>query len=186
MKKITSLVLGFLVLGLLCACASPPAASPDSQKQLLDADALAQGGLASDSPAGAEGDAGAVSDVVTNFGQALKSVSLLSPDAADEMAQNYGDFVTPELLEKWQADPDNAPGRLTSSPWPDRIEIDSTDRLSDDQYEVAGKIIELTSVEVENGAAAARRAVTLTVTRSGDQWLISDVALGDYLPDPDA
>ena len=56
--------------------------------------------------------------------------------------KNYGDYITPELLAKWQGDPQNAPGRMTSSPWPDRIEISNIERQPDGSYIANGKIIE--------------------------------------------
>ena len=53
---------------------------------------------------------------VTNFGQTLKNVSLLSPTVAEDIEINYKDFLDQFLLTQWQADPLSALGRLTSSP----------------------------------------------------------------------
>ena len=41
----------------------------------------------------------------------------------------------------------------------------------------------MTSVENENGGIAAKRAITLDVKYSNDEWLIDDVTLGDYETD---
>lgn len=79
------------------------------------------------------------------------------------MQENYGDYVSPALLAKWLNDPLNAPGRLTSSPWPDRIEILSIEPLSEYAYEVEGEIIEITSVEKASGGVAAKRPITFVV-----------------------
>ena len=124
-----------------------------------------------------------VSNLVTQFGQKLKSVSLLAP--ADivkaSMQENYGDLVTPELLEKWQSDPQHAPGRLVSSPWPDRIEISSVKKVADGVYEVQGEIIEVTSAEQQSGKAAAKRPIALTVKKVSDGWRIGSVTMGPYV-----
>jgi len=124
----------------------------------------------------------AVTDLVKSFGDRLKSVSLLAPKdtVVKSIEENYGNLVTPELLEKWKADPQNAPGRLTSSPWPERIDIKSVKRLNSDAYEVQGEVIEVTSVEVEKGGAAASRPITLGIKRVEGRWLIDSVTLGEY------
>ncbi|MBP1743818.1 MAG: hypothetical protein H6Q58_796 [Firmicutes bacterium] len=124
----------------------------------------------------------AVVSVVEGFGQKLKQVSLLASSADLEKSMNeiYGDIVTPELLEKFLSDPVNAPGRLASSPWPDRIEIASVEKTSEGVYKVEGTIIEITSTEQGSGEAAAKRPVTLEVKKAVGKWLISSVLMGDY------
>ncbi len=128
------------------------------------------------------GDKAAVTSLVENFGKQLQKVSLLAPKARVEesMQENYGDFVSLELLQKWASDPQNAPGRLTSSPWPDRIEIKTIDKMSEQAYEVKGDIIEITSTEKVKGGIAAKRPITLIVKKTGDRWLIAAVTLGSY------
>ena len=123
----------------------------------------------------------AVRDLIEGFGRQLQNVSLLAPqkEAAAAMQEHYADYVAPELLEKWQSDPSSAPGREVSSPWPDRIEIRSLERLAGDSYEVQGDIIEVTSAE-SSGEAAAKRPITLSVQRIGKRWMIVDVTLGEY------
>lgn len=137
----------------------------------------------SSSSAGVEDNMITVIKLIENFGKNLQLVSLLSDDVETSMKENYSEYVDSELLLKWQADPQNAPGRLVSSAWPDHIEITSIDKRSDESYHVEGYIIEVTSVEVENGRAAAKRSITLDVKYSNDQWLIDDVTLGDYETD---
>ena len=120
-----------------------------------------------------------VRSAVTAFGQKLQMVSLTAPpeQARQQMQENYGELVTPELLAQWQNQPDSAPGRKVSSPWPDRIEIMSVEK-TDGKYAVKGEIIEITSVEKTSGGAAARQSIDLTLTKSGDRWLIDSVVLG--------
>lgn len=124
----------------------------------------------------------AVESLVENFGKKLQMVSLLAPAdvVTKSMQENYGDLASPELLAKWQSDPQNAPGRMVSSPWPDRIEIIDAKKISKDTYEVKGQIIEITSVEQASGEAAAKRPITLIVKKKENRWVIDDVTLGAY------
>src|SRR5690606_35621366 len=87
----------------------------------------------------------AVADLVETFGGKLQLVSLQAPEdiVSRSIQENYGEYVSSELLEKWLKDPETAPGRRLSSPWPDRIEIQSIDNLADNAYEVKGEIIEI-------------------------------------------
>jgi len=125
----------------------------------------------------------AVTNLVEAFGQALQTVSLQSPAAllSANLQESYGDYVSPELLAEWQNDSSQAPGRLSSSPWPDRIEILHIEKQSESMYVINGNIIEVTSVEVINGGAAARQPITLTVAKTAERWLIEDVTLGAYV-----
>ena len=119
-------------------------------------------------------DEAAVNRVVEDFGRKLQLVSLLAPEDVLEksMQEHYGGFVSPGLLEQWLKDPVNAPGRFTSSPWPDRIEIFSTDKISEGAYEVKGEIIEIAN---ENDEIVAKRPITLVVEKIDGKWLINNV-----------
>lgn len=123
-----------------------------------------------------------VRTLVSSFGQALKMVSLLAPPetVAADMEKYYAEYVTPELLQKWQGDPEQAPGRVSSSPWPERIDILSVEEISDTEYTVNGEVVEVTSVELTQGGIAAKRPVTLTVQKPEDRFLISDAVFGEY------
>lgn len=129
-----------------------------------------------------ESDEATVESLVKEFGSRIQMVALLGPEdqLRQSMEENYGDFVSLRLLQKWQGEPETALGRLTSSPWPDRIEITSTARLSDDEYEVNGNMIEITSAEKESGGIAAQRPISLIVKKMEDRWLIDDVEVEDY------
>jgi hypothetical protein len=124
----------------------------------------------------------AVIRLVQDFGKKLQMVSLLAPADVLEnsLQEHFGEFVAPELLARWKAAPEEAPGRTVSSPWPDRIEVLSAERLPDGSYRVQGEIIEITSAEQSKDEAAAKRSVTLEVKLAENRWLISDVKLGDY------
>ncbi len=77
------------------------------------------------SPSTGERDQAAVASLIEAFGGKLQAVSLqASKDVVKKSIQeNYGDLVSPALLAQWVSNPSNAPGRVTSSPWPERIEI---------------------------------------------------------------
>ena len=122
--------------------------------------------------------------LVEDFGGRLKNVSLLAQqvELADTMQREYGDLVTPVLITTWLADPKNAPGRLTSSPWPDRIDIESV-REAGGEYRIEGQIIEVTSEGGGIGEApteAARRPITLSVADTASGLRITAVTLGAY------
>lgn len=129
-----------------------------------------------------EADKKAVASLVENFGKKLQMVSLLAPpDIVNKsMQDNYGSLVTSALLEKWQNDPQNAPGRMVSSPWPDRIKILTNEKSAEGVYEVKGEIIEITSAEQSSGGVAAKRPITLNVKKIENNWLIDNVTLGPY------
>ena len=118
-----------------------------------------------------------VRKLVETFGSRLQNVSLLGPeeDLKKSMQENYQELVKPELIEKWLDDPLNAPGRLTSSPWPDRIEISSLQQKSEIVYAMTGEIIEITSGD----AMANRIPIELLVEKIGEKWLISEIVMTD-------
>lgn len=121
--------------------------------------------------------------LVEAFGKTLQKVSLSAPKdvVGTSIEENYSGYVTPELLQKWQADPQSAPGHVVSSPWPDRIDILRMEKVDKNQYTVYGEIIEITSVELVNGGAAAKRPATIDVQKVNDRWLISGVTIGEYM-----
>jgi hypothetical protein len=117
-----------------------------------------------------------IRDLVANFGKRLQTVSLLAPDAAQEIEDQYSEFVSSDLLEMWMNDVSKAPGRLVSSPWPDRIEITTLSKEDSDRYEITGYVIEVTSTEVINGGAAARVPVHVVVQKDQGRWYIAEYA----------
>jgi hypothetical protein len=118
---------------------------------------------------------------VENFGKSLQRVTLQAPrDVAVKMIEeHYSEYATPELLALWQSDLQYAPGRVVSSPWPERIEITGIKSVRPEEYIISGEIIMVTSTEMVNGGAAARQPVTLRVTKQDDRWLISGVTIAE-------
>jgi len=117
-----------------------------------------------------------IRDLVESFGKTLQTVSLLSPDAAKEIDKRYAEFVSPTLREKWLSDVSKAPGRTVSSPWPDRIEISTLAKEGSDKYVITGFVIEVTSMEVVNGGAAAKVPIRVVVQKDQGHWLITEYA----------
>ena len=129
----------------------------------------------------ADSDEAAVMKLVSDFGSKLKNVSLLAPAEAvkNSLQENYGGLASPALLAKWQNDPDNAPGRAASSPWPERIDITVVEKLSDSSYEIKGEIITMTSVEMVNGGVAGKKPVILEAEKIDNRWLITSYEYED-------
>jgi len=124
----------------------------------------------------ASGEEETVGYLVESFGKCFQEVSLQSPNAAQAIRKQYAGFVTPELLKTWENYPSRAPGRVVSSPWPDHIEITALVKGGVDKYTVNGFVIEVTSVELANGGAAARIPVRIVVEKQMGRWLISEYA----------
>ncbi len=111
---------------------------------------------------------GDVRTTVAGFGNQLNSVSLLSPRVSEEIQRAYRPYVTPELLTGWIADPSTAPGRGSSSPWPDHIEVDSVTLREDGSYEVMGRVM----LRASDGDAGII-PVALTVASIEGSYLIT-------------
>lgn len=112
-----------------------------------------------------------VSSLVTSFGKQLQKVSLLAPNASSTMATVYGSYVSPQLLAQWQKHPESAPGKATSSPWPDRIEIISITPQGSG-FIVNGNVILVTSAEAMHGGAAGSIPVVILVINQNGKWQI--------------
>lgn len=115
-----------------------------------------------------------IRQLVESFGKRLQNVSLLSPNAGQELERQYSEYVSTALLETWSTDVAAAPGRMVSSPWPDRIELDALEKIGVDKYVVTGSIIEVTSTEVAGGEAANRIPVHIVVEKTQGRWLITE------------
>ncbi|HET8581173.1 MAG TPA: hypothetical protein VFL98_01755 [Candidatus Paceibacterota bacterium] len=118
--------------------------------------------------------AAGVRSTVEGFGYSLSSVPLLTSDKelARSMQEAYGIYVAPELIAAWQQDPAEAPGRLTSSPWPDHIAIGSISPNGDGTYSVSAAVIEK-SEATKGSSIYASYPVELTVSDTDAGWRIS-------------
>lgn len=124
----------------------------------------------------------AIRQVVNDFGRQLKNISLSAPEeqVREDMEKYYGDLVVYETIKKWFKNPLEAPGRLTSSPWPEKIEINSVSKETEEKYLVKGRIIEITSIEESEGGKAAERSIDIYLAKFDGTWLITGISLGDY------
>jgi hypothetical protein len=118
--------------------------------------------------------------VVNEFGSRLKNVSLLSPEKIlkESIRNNYGELITPELLSDWENDPSLVPGRVVSSPWPEKIEIYDL-AISPDTISVGGSVVEATSAEPA-GDERLKRPIDIKLSKVDGKWLISGVQIGEY------
>jgi len=113
-------------------------------------------------------DKGVARSTAQDFGKQLQKVSLLERDASSTIASFYGPYVTPELLAIWQQKPSKAPGRPTSSPWPDHIDIVKITPQGE-SYIVEGDIILMTST----GEVGKIPVVMQLVRGESGKWLIA-------------
>ena len=124
-------------------------------------------------------DSTAAREVVLRFGERLQRVSLLAPDSLlrASIRSEYGAFVSPALLESWLARPLNAPGRLTSSPWPAAIEISGASAAPSDgmpQIVYVGNIVERTS-GTPPGESSGKKPIRITLVRGSQGWRIAQL-----------
>ena len=138
----------------------------------------------------AQDEEAAARSVVTEFGTKLKNVSLLADGAivADAIQREYGPYVDAALLTEWRNDPSLAPGRETSSPWPERIETTRVQYEAGPRYVFEGYIIEVTNEGGgigESATEASRRPITVAVERRDGLWKITMLKLGANPSDGD-
>lgn len=163
MKKIGCLILALAFCALAAGCRSAPASAEGQEPSVSSGETQET----------------AVRNLVTEFGGQLQKVSLLAAKEtiASDLQKYYGEYVSPSLLKEWQADPSSAPGRLTSSPWPDEIKILSLQKQAEDAYDVTGEIVEKTSADVSGGQSAGKQGIQLSVQKIGGRWMIVGVTL---------
>ena len=113
--------------------------------------------------------------VVAEFGKRLREVSVLAPKqmAAAAMDRAYSTYVAAELLATWKSDPEKAPGKRTSSPSPERIDISTIKASGRHALVVTGKVILLTAKERRDGGVFAANPVTMTIAKRQGKWLIT-------------
>jgi len=88
-----------------------------------------------------------ITTLLNNFADTFTKVVLIDPEdqVISEIKQYYSPYLTDNLLAKWEFDPSEALGRVTSSPWPDQIEIISMDKLDEQTVKVKGYILWVSS-----------------------------------------
>lgn len=122
-----------------------------------------------------------VRTVVEAFGKSLKQVSLTAePQVASKAITNiYAPYLTSTLLNSWALEPDLALGKVTSSPWPERIEITQMTKSTDTEYHVMGNVIQVTSDTLNQEHGASQDPIDLIVQKVHSEWLINEAKLLD-------
>jgi hypothetical protein len=117
----------------------------------------------------------AVKTVVTEFGKRLRMVAIMAPKemVTKAMDEQYSTLVSADLLAHWKNNPEKAPGKRTSSPSPERIDISSIEAKGHDTYVVKGKVILLTAQERRDGGIFQANPVTMTVEQRPGKWVIT-------------
>lgn len=114
----------------------------------------------------------AASSTVAAFGAEEQQVSLLAPDASTTIATDYGRYVDPTLLAQWEANPQSAPGRVASSPWPASIVVGSITQ-TDTGYQVQGTLVLQSSATVGNGGYDEEDPLLIDLQDENGVWMIS-------------
>lgn len=111
--------------------------------------------------------------LITEFGTKLKNVPLLGDDASVTKAieENYAPYVTPDVLNDWKTNHAHAPGRLTSSPWPERLTVAAMVPQGSGRI-INGEVILVTSEEKAGESADTVPYVALVVQIDGE-WKIA-------------
>lgn len=120
--------------------------------------------------------------MVTEFGTKLQMVPLLAPTAQRKAAMElyYAPYVALELLAAWAPEASvTALGRYSSSPWPERIEIVSVQKVSPTTYQVEGNVIEVATYASSTPVAAVY-PVGLTIKKEGPNYRITAARKGAY------
>ncbi|MFZ2414102.1 MAG: hypothetical protein WAW16_07780 [Candidatus Cryosericum sp.] len=127
-----------------------------------------------------DADINAIYQVVGEFGARLKDVDI---DASDQdiitaVDYNLKQFITNQLYQAFVQDKIRIPGRYPSSPWPERIEINSVQMLDSASCTVHGSQVMMTDDTVAHGGNAGKTPITLTLKKVNGIWLIDDVVGG--------
>ena len=124
-----------------------------------------------------------IRELVETFGSHMQHIPLLGTqeEITQAMEEHYGPLVTSpvliaELVADALEDPTQVPGRLTSSPFPHRIRITTTEDLSRYTTRVTGEVEEVTS----DGTIVHTQPITLLVEKRrdrGNRWFIAHITL---------
>jgi len=118
-----------------------------------------------------------ITELIDNFGHELTNVTMIDPEnvVAEQIKEHYTPYLTPNLLSKWVFDPSLAMGRTTSSPWPDRIEVDSMEKVDNDRIKVQGYVVWV--------ASGGQNGLEVTATVPALFFVKKDFSTGKFLID---
>ncbi len=89
---------------------------------------------------------------------------------------NLKQLITDRLYQVIKNDPSTVPGKPVSGPYPDRIQIDSLQKIDDTSYTVKGNMNMVTS----DASSASVKGITLTVKSVNGTWLVDDVVVETF------
>lgn len=115
-----------------------------------------------------------VRSLVYGFGDQLRMVPLLgeAETVSKDMDTYYAFYVRPDLLTTWKSQPRTAPGRLTSSPFPDRVEIQSLALNADGTYTVNATVVSKAN-GTGTSTPSTETPVRIVAAQGPDGWQIS-------------
>lgn len=118
-----------------------------------------------------------ITELIDNFGHELTNVTMIDPEnvVAEQIKEHYTPYLTSNLLSKWVFDPSLAMGRRTSSPWPDRIEVDSMEKVDSDRIKVQGYVVWV--------ASGGQDGLEVTATVPAVFFVKKDSSTGKFLID---
>ncbi len=111
-----------------------------------------------------------ITNLVEGFGKKLVSVDKVMPDkdVAKSIKENYSPFLADNLILEWTFDPSKALGRVVSSPWPDRIQILSMEKLDAYTVKVKGYVVLVASGGVNTLEVTEKVPVVLILRKDPD------------------
>ena len=124
-----------------------------------------------------------ITTLIENFGSKLKEVYVSDPKeiASGRIKEFYAPFLTPNLLLNWMDNPSLAPGRIVSSPWPERIEIISMEKLDVHTIKVKGYVVNVASGGENKLEITNKNPIVLIVKDSEkNTWLIDSAWSNEY------
>ena len=125
-------------------------------------------------------DINAIYQVVGEFGARLKDVVITTSDQNVITAVDFNlkQLITDRPYQVFVQDKIRIPGRYVSSPWPERIEINSIQMLDSGSYTVNGSQVVMTDDTVAHSGNAGETPITLTLRKVNGIWLVDDVIGG--------
>jgi len=154
-------LVGLVVAGLILSSKMPESLSPEEKQE--------------------------VTNLVESFGKTIVKVDKASPneEIAKSVKENYRPFLWDKLLWDWTFSPEKALGRVCSSPWPDRIEILSIEKIDEYDVKVKGNVIWVTSGGENKLEVSEKVPVVLMLRKDSDpsssqKFLIDRVYSNEY------
>lgn len=106
------------------------------------------------------------------LGQKMDLVYTKAADFKNQVQVQYADYITPTLINEWQANPGMALAKTSIDTYPDRIEIQSVVKKSDTMYVAQATVIE---VDLQSSEVVSAYPITVTFENKLGEWYITKV-----------